>query len=89
MSREELRFTVQERVDKIGDKYLFGSIRFFNAVIFIRKLPTVQGEAQVYECSVKPYQSREEMNREYDQWEDNEESDNGNRGTSSNTRRRT
>lgn len=88
MSREEFRFTVQERRDKLGDKYLFGSIRFFNAVIFIRELPTSEGEAQLYECSVKPYQSKEDMNRENDAWEE-EESDNGNRRTSANTRRRT
>lgn len=70
MSQGEFIFTMQERTDKNGEKYLFGSLRLFNAVIFCRALPQIQGEPITYDCSVKPYIAKDNNRDDNEIWDE-------------------
>jgi hypothetical protein len=48
----EINFTLRERVDRHGVKYLFGSLRLINSVIFIRVDPR---DKKLFHAVVKPY----------------------------------
>lgn len=67
MSNEgELVFELVEKVDKRGEKYLFGGVRLLGLVIFAWPELTAQGEPKRYKAVVKRYQGPQEP----DEWED-------------------
>lgn len=52
----ELQLTLQERVDKNGDTYLFGGFAPIPLVIFIRPYKgEVEGEGRRWQMQIKPY----------------------------------
>lgn len=61
----EFSFSLREKLDRFNKMYLFGSLHFFNCVIFVR--PTGQTGADGFNtwyAKVRPYtgQQREEFN---------------------------
>ena len=48
----EILLRLKERIDRNKDVYLFGSLRLFNVVIFIRKDKSRPGE---WQATIRPY----------------------------------
>lgn len=53
---DEFTFTLTEKYDRNDELYLFGGIRFFNSVLFVRRNPEVPGEPYTWRATLKPYQ---------------------------------
>lgn len=60
MSEGEFSFTLTERVDRNGDKYLFAGIRILNSVLFIRPEPAAAGRPNRWQAVLKPYRPKGE-----------------------------
>lgn len=60
MSQGEFSFRLTEKKDRNGDTYLFGSLKMFNSVIFVREEPRIAGEPKRFLAVVKPYQPRKD-----------------------------
>lgn len=52
MSQGELHFSLREKTDRAGRRYLFGGIRLFNVVVFVR---ADVADAKLFHGVVKPY----------------------------------
>lgn len=53
---DEFTFTLTEKFDRNGELYLFGGIRFFNSVLFVRRNPESPGDPTTWRATLKPYQ---------------------------------
>ena len=58
-SSGEFHFTLLERIDRHGEKYLFAGMKLLNAVIFIRRDIKVEGRPQRWKAVMKPYEKPE------------------------------
>jgi hypothetical protein len=58
VSEGEFNFTLTERTDRNGDKYLFAGIRILNSVLFIRPEPEVAGRPKRWQAVLKPYRPK-------------------------------
>lgn len=52
-SAGELHFSLREKVDRTGARYLFGGIRLFGVVMFVRVDPI---DTKLFHAIVKPYE---------------------------------
>ncbi len=69
----ELQLTLQERVDRNGNMYLYGGLFPIPVVLFIHPVRgDVEGEGRRWSLTVKPYTPRSEDTADNDSaiWED-------------------
>lgn len=68
----EFTFSLKEKTDRYGKKYLVGGIKFINAVIFVRSTGQTGADGCMrYYATVKPYTGpQQDRNPDEDVWED-------------------
>ena len=68
----EFTFSLKEKLDRFGNKYLVGGIQFINAIVFIRSTGQTGADGCMrYYAIVKPYTgAKTDRNPDEAVWED-------------------